>query len=335
MPDDKKSFKEKRQERQQEKVSKLTEERKSEARKAGYDVDKPIDVGPPGPERKKRIDESIRQGVEGDIRTGLENIQSLRKAPDVKVPEMPNPEYSIQDVRKQRRARIGDILTGFSKGWQGDFSNPQQYQSRLKDENLAQYEQYKTASESAKKTLQDWENNYINEQLDYINKRIQDPTTSELEKIQLQKAQVQLENERVKKGITSERLRQLKEEGKAKPKEETETARLSQEAGEGTRITRDIPVSEAKEMEKKSQLDKEVKPIDLQLQSAQQELTQMDSENQGTSWWEWKDSKKRKELEQKIMDLTEERLSVYDKYYPKNTNISTKQPSGGIDPWEE
>lgn len=325
MPDNKKTLKEKRQERQKEKVDKFTENIKSEARQAGYNVDTPIDIGPMGSERKKRIDETINQGVEGEIKTGLEKIQSLRTPPDVEIPEMPNPQYNIKDVRKQNMAKVGDILTSFSKGYRGQQLDPTFFRDKLKSGLLSQFEQYKGSSEAAKKTLRDWETNYINEQLDYINKRLQDPGTSELQKYQLEKARVQLENERVKKGITEERLKQLQAKGKIKP-EEAPTARLSQEAGERTRITRDIPIDEAKQLEKRAKLDKEVKPIELQLQSAQQELASMG--NEGTGKLEFIDKKKRNELEQKIIDLTAQKQSVYDKYYP-NTQTPPNSNSTG------
>ena len=70
MPEDKKTSKEKKQERQQGRVEKLTETRKAEAKQAGVYVDKPLDIGPLGDARKERIDKIMQEGVRDDLKTG-------------------------------------------------------------------------------------------------------------------------------------------------------------------------------------------------------------------------------------------------------------------------
>ena len=217
--DDKKTLKEKRQERQAERVGKFTEAAKTEAKRAGYDVDKTVDIGPLGEERKKRIDEAVTKGIEGDIKTELERIQSLRQAPEVEVPEKPESDYTIKDVRRQRRAKLGDILTAFSQGYYGKPVDPTQFRDRLKDERLAQYQQYKGASEAAKKTLGDWETNYINEQLNYIDSKLKDPHTTETQKRQLEILDQNLRLEKAKVETEKARAGKIREETKLLPEQ--------------------------------------------------------------------------------------------------------------------
>lgn len=313
MPDgDKKSFKEKRQERQQGRVDKLTKERKAEAKQAGVDLDKPMDIGPLGSERKERIDQVMREGVKGDMREGLQKIQSLRTAPETKVSELPKAKYDIEDVRAERRAKIADILNTFGSTIGGESVSPTMYRDRLKGERLAQYEQYKGTSQAAKQRLREWENAYIDEQLDYLNQKLDDPKITDLEKNQIEKSKIQLEQEKVRLATSQENLRQLKSKGKDKEEPEVPTAKLVRDIDEHTRTTRDIPIEEAKEREQQAAIKEATQEIDIELNQAKLDLANMGEE--GTKRREIFDRPKRDNLVAKISALEAQKQEILDSF---------------------
>lgn len=308
MPDNnKKPFKEKRKERQDKRVEKLTQERKAEAQKAGVDT---IDIGPLGAERKARIDESIQKGVGEDFLGGLKRIQEVRQAPDVEVPVKPTTDLTIKDVRKQRRAKTADILSALGQGLKGKEVDPTKYRDLLKGERDVQYQQYRDTSQAAKKRLEEWQTGYIDEQLEYLDDKLVDPRTSELEKIQIKKAKAELDDKLAKLGISREKLRQLKE-SKEKPKEEeVPTAKYVRKIGEDETVTRQIPIAEAQEKEKQAQISEAVKQIDFELEQAKRDLIDMGKE--GTRKREFIDRPKRETLESKIQTLEEQRQQIID-----------------------
>ena len=205
MPEnDRPTSKERREARQQERINRLTEQRQREREKAG--VDEPIDIGPLGSERKARIDAAINEGQAEDLLGGLRTIQRTYGAPEVDAPELPEQDpITIRDVRRQRRHKIQDALGRAGRALQGKEQTEGKL-DRAERERGEQYQQYLDSASQAKKTLQDWETGYIKEQLDYINKQIDDPATSELKKVQLEQARVRLEKEREAREFAREKM---------------------------------------------------------------------------------------------------------------------------------
>jgi hypothetical protein len=319
---------EERKKRQQGRVERLTEKRKAEAKKAGVDLDKPIDIGPLGTERKARIDKAMQEGVQEDLRAGLKKIQSVRQAPKVDVAEKPVIDLDIKDVRKERRAKIANIMSAFGQGLAGEAVDPFKYTRPLKEERLAQYEQYKSTSQAAKQRLDEWETGYIDEQLEYLKSKLKDPATTELQKIQLEKAIVGLEREEVNLGITKEKYKQLKAKKEEVPKEPT--ARLVSDIGEDLRTTRDISIAESKQLEKQNKLKEATSLIDIELSQAKLDLADMGEE--GTRGIEFIDKRKRDNLVAKIQSLEIQRQEIIDGFEDVETTPST--PSTEDDIWK-
>ena len=64
---------------------------------------------------------------------------------------------------------------------------------RIEAERKAMYDQYKSASQSAKDRLKEWESAYIDEQLAYLDSRYKDPGTTERQKLQIEQMKADLE----------------------------------------------------------------------------------------------------------------------------------------------
>jgi len=262
--------KDKKKERQQKKVDRFTEQKNLEAERTG--TNKPIDIGPSGPERKARIDAAIKEGVKKDFIGGLEKIQKLRTAPDVTVPDIPKTDYNIKDVRRERRAKIADVLTGLGSGLRGERVNPKMYQDKLKSERDTQYQQYRDASTSAKKRLSEWETGYIDEQLNYLDKLSQDPKTSERELKQIEILSEKLRYEKAKAGLEEKKLRDYK---KPSEKETDKYATETYETSTGKTIRRPILADGdqlEKEIEADIELKRQIEPIDSEIENIQKEL---------------------------------------------------------------
>ena len=308
MPEkDDKTFKEKRQERQEKRIDRLTQQRESEAKQAG--VDKPIDIGPLGAERKERIDKIIEEGVSEDIKKGLGKIQDLRQPPEVETPELPEREYTIQDVRKQRRAKIADILNAFAQGATGSEITPRAFRDKLKEQELSQFKQYRDTAEASKKKLAEWQAPYIQDQLDYINNRLKSSNISESEKVQLDILKTKLEREKANTRMKLEEERQLKE-GKDKKDDKDPMAKLTQDVGEGAKTTYEIPISEAKKRERQAKIDEATAVINSELEQAKIDLADMGDE--GTKKREFIDKPKRDKLVAKIDELEAMRQEIID-----------------------
>jgi len=187
--------KDKRKERQEKKDIKLGEQVTSEAKGFGVNLDKPpIDVGPMSSERKAAIDKRISEAAQEDLREGLGKFQQLRKAPEIARPEALDKERLKQSLRREKRARIGDILTSFGRGLQRKSTDPSMLQApRIRKEREAMYEKYKSASQGAKQRLSEWESKYTDEQIAYLEGKLKDKSVSPLEKqkIKLIKAQIE------------------------------------------------------------------------------------------------------------------------------------------------
>jgi hypothetical protein len=327
--DNKKPLKEKKVERQEKKVKELTEKRKAEAKKFGIDPDEPK-IGPVTSEWKAGIDETMRKGVGEDFIEGLKKIQEVRQPPDVDIPTPPKHEYTIKDVRKERRAKIADMLGAFGQGLKGEAIDPTRYRDILKGGREAEYAQYRDMSKAAKKSFNEFKSGYIDEQLQYLDDIRKDPTTTESEKIQLKKLETQLKMEQAKLGIAQEQLKQLK----AKPTKEEEpaTAKRVTKVG-GDTITQEIPLSEAAELEeqakleetekkKQSEIDEAVSEIDIELSQAKLDLANMGEE--GKDWWELKDKGTRNNLIAKIQSLEQQREEAVDKINKKYIKTKPK-----------
>ena len=228
-----------REKRQQGRVDKLTKEIKAEAKQAGVDLDTTSDIGPLISERKARIDKTLQEGVKGDTLAGLQKIQSVRQAPEIDVAKKPVIDLDIKDVRKERRAKIANIMNAFGQGLAGESVDAFKYTRPLKEERLSQYQQYKDVSRAAKQKQEEWVTGYINEQLDYLKAKLDDPRTSELKRRQIQK---EIERTEAQTAQIKAKTKQLQT---GKDEEDEPTARVVQKTDTGT-LTYDMPLEEAK-----------------------------------------------------------------------------------------
>jgi hypothetical protein len=269
MPDnDTKTFKEKRKERQGKRVEKLTQERKAEAQKAGVDT---IDIGPLGAERKARIDESIQKGVGEDFLGGLKRIQEVRQAPDVEVPEIPKTDLTIKDVRKERRAKMADILSSLGRGLKGKEVDPTKYRDLLKGERDVQYQQYRDTAQAAKKRLEEWQTGYIDEQLKYLDGLKTDPNTTEKERLQIEKMEAQLRYEKAR----ATRAEKLAKAPVTEGEDDKGYVTRAYTTREGEKITRRIPKDDPsiqEEILRDQELRSEIEAIDKDIAGLKDQL---------------------------------------------------------------
>lgn len=314
MPDDKKTFKEKRQERQQGRVDKLIKERQAEAKTAGVDLGTPSDIGPLGSERKARIDKTLQKGVREDLLGGLKKIQDVRKAPEVDIAEKPALDLDIKDVRKERRAKIANIMNAFGQGLAGEQVDAFKYTRPLKEDRLAQYQQYKDTTKAAKQRLDEWETGYINEQLEYLETIRDNPKTSDLKRQQIQ---AQIERINAQTAQTKAKTRQIGKDDKVP------TAKVVRKVGDDETISRNIPISEAKEIERQSQIDKATSGIDMELSQAKLELADM-----GEKWTPGSGAfyvRNKANLEAKISQLEQQRQEIIDEFNGETISPSTTE----------
>lgn len=311
--EDKKTFTEKRQKRQQGRVGKLTEKRLEEAAQAGVDLDKPIDIGPMGSERKARIDEDMRKGVSEDLLGGLKKIQAVRSAPEVDVAEKPSIDLDIKDVRKERRNKIANILNAFGQGLAGEKVDPFMYTRPHKEARLSQYQQYKDTSQAAKQRQEEWESAYIDEQLDYLNDKTNNPKTTPLEKVELEKAIADL-------AMKKQQLVNLRK-GKG---DDVPKAKYVTKLDDDKSITRSIPIEEAKQREREAALSEATQQVDLELQQSKLDLA-----NMGEKWTPGSGAfyvRNKANLENKIVQLEQQRQEIVDEL-EGNTPTPTPEPT--------
>jgi hypothetical protein len=285
MPDDNKiSLKEKRQIRediktdkdvdkkalrQKSRVDKLAEQRQVEAKKAGVDVNKPIDIGPPSTERKAEIDKIIREGVSEDLLGGLKKIQALRQPPDVEVPEIPKTDLTIKDVRKERRAKMADILSSLGKGLKGKEVDPTKYRDLLKSERDVQYQQYKDTAQAAKKRLEEWQAGYIDEQLKYLDGLKTNAT--EKERLQIEKLEAQLRYDLAR----ATRAEKLAKAPVTEGEDDEGYVTRAYTTREGEKITRRIPKDDPsiqEEILRDQELRSEIEAIDKDIAGLKDQL---------------------------------------------------------------
>jgi len=179
---DKEKRNERKSERKEKKDIKLGEEISSEAKSFGVDVDKPASTIPLGAGKKAEIDKRISDATRDDFKEGLKKFQQLQAGPNIATPEQLNKEKLKKDLRSQKRAKFGDILTGLGRGLQGKSIDPAMYQTSIKrKEREDQYNQFKDASKASQEKLKEWEAGYAQQQIDYL-KTLSDNETSNLKK---------------------------------------------------------------------------------------------------------------------------------------------------------
>lgn len=188
---DKKDREDKRTARKEKKDVKLGAQIASETEKAGVDLKAPVSTGPLGAKEKAEIDKRIREATEKDLRGGLQKFQQLYKAPNIETPKAPSEEQLKRSLRRERRAKLGDILTGLGRGFRGASVDPSQFRgSQIRKEREDQYTQYKEASKKSKQRLEEWSAGYAQKQIDYL-ESLKDTGMSDLKK---QKIEAEIEN---------------------------------------------------------------------------------------------------------------------------------------------
>lgn len=158
---------------------------KSEAKSYGIDL-KNQESGPLTAQRKKEIDSAISEGLSDNVKSELEKFQKVTQPPDIKGPNKLDEEQLKALYKKQKKARWWDALYALGEGLQGRTADISKMRSaQLIDQRKGMYDQYKKASESGKKTFDDWSSGYAKQQLDYL-KGLQANTNSDLKAKQIQ-----------------------------------------------------------------------------------------------------------------------------------------------------
>lgn len=155
-----------RKERRDKKIEgKLT----AEAKSYGANIDPSLDIGVQSKERIADLNEQIAQGAEDDEREKMkkfqDSISSTRPEPTPQI----DMEHLKDNYKRQRVTRWTDAMVAFGEGMQGRRVDPNStYSARLANERKEMYAGYKQSFAEGKKNLAAWENNYINQQINYL-----------------------------------------------------------------------------------------------------------------------------------------------------------------------
>jgi len=188
----------KKAERQQKKDVKLEKQVTTEAADFGVDLDSPVAPGPMGAGKKAEIDKRVQDYAEDYQVEGLKKFQQLHDAPGSTAPGQLDKERLKRSLRREKRAKFGDVLTSLGRGFQGKSVDPSKFMSsKIRKERQDLYEQYKGASQASRKSDAVWKAKYLDEQLKYLNSKLRDPAMSELEKQQIEKLKAQTEKAKV------------------------------------------------------------------------------------------------------------------------------------------
>lgn len=206
MPDlfDKEKRSERKAERQQKKDKriaakdlKLEQQISSEAGKYGIDLNQ-VPTGPMTEEAKKRITESIKQGAAKDLTSDIEAYSKAYQIPKYLDQPTLDKEKLKQDLRRQKRAKISDVLVALGRGFQGKEIDPSKFAtSKIKQEREKQYQQFKDISMANKARAEQWESKYRDDLVNYLKDKIKDKKTSDLEKLKTQQILAQIEKTKV------------------------------------------------------------------------------------------------------------------------------------------
>ena len=189
---DKDSRAKRRASKKADKDVKLGERAITDAKKHGVDLNKNNDIGVMDEGRKARADKRVSDAVEEKHKEGFEKFKANQeKYKPEPIIQKPTEDEVKQSLRREKRARISDILVGVGRGLQGKDIDPEQFAtSRIRKEREAQYEQYKTASTAAKQRKAEWESKYAQDQIDYLDGQLQRETNQ----LKAEKIKAEIEN---------------------------------------------------------------------------------------------------------------------------------------------
>lgn len=174
MPEDKLTREDRKSQRQLKRL-----ERKDEKDiNLGLDVDKelynqgidPFHTKTPLTEqRKKEINQGLLTGEAEDIVKKVQGFSDAYSTPDYTQPVKPDREALKKSLKREKTARIWDAIGNFGTRLAGKEVDPSKsFASQLSQERQAQYQQYKDVSRANKARAQEWENNYRNDLLKYL-----------------------------------------------------------------------------------------------------------------------------------------------------------------------
>lgn len=346
MPDNDKQLKG-REKREAKRDAKLEQKLATEAKKYGVSFDD-IPSRPTTQETKTQVGKGVK-GLSPDYSD--EDIQAYSKSytdPEYAKRTGLDKEQLKQSIRKQKRAKVGDILVGVLKGMSGERIDPSQFKAtRIKKEREAQYQQYKDIAAANKATHKQFEGAYRGDLINYLDEKIASKNTSETERLKAEKLKAEIEKTKADtakanrykpssgtqplklnegefslkgsnpyhRAITSltDNVAELipgYEEMSASDRETNAMEIINQmydvktdSNGNQYLAPREGAEGYMDEVRTNVQNQELIKPIDLNLKIAEQELQQMKDDNQGTSWYEFSDKATVKELKQRIADL--------------------------------
>ena len=172
---------------------KLEEKISSETGKHGIDLDN-LPAGPMTEASKQQITQAVTEGATKDVvdsATGFSKAYATPKYLDR--PELKE-EQLKKEARREKKARIWDAIGAVGRGLQGKEIDTSKFKSaQIRQGREDQYTEFRDISKANKATAQKWEGNYRNDLIDFLDQKLQDKGTSEMEKIKYQQALAQLE----------------------------------------------------------------------------------------------------------------------------------------------
>lgn len=206
---DKDKREDKKAARQQKRDTKLEERIQSETSKAGLDL-QDLPKGPMTSEAKQNITQGIKESVSDDFAKDIEGFAKSYALPGMKDRPTLDKEALKEDYKKQRRARWTDAMTALGRGLQGKNIDTSQFQtSKMQAEREGQYQQYKDVVAANKATSEKWQHQYRKDLINYLDEKIGDAKTSEMEKLKMRQLKAQIAKTEAdaanKRGATKEK----------------------------------------------------------------------------------------------------------------------------------
>lgn len=200
-----------RQEKKEIKDYQLGEDIAAEAKRFGVDIDAaPTTVDPI--KRKEDITEAYKKTLTPEQAADVDRFAEAYKPADRTVTPL-DKEQLKESLRKQKRAKVFDIITGVLGGATGTLDPEKDFRAtQIRKEREALYPQYLEATTAARQRAEEWDYQYRKDLLDRIDKRIADEKTSEkdkaeLERIKAQTQKLQAETEKARRAVDVDRPR--------------------------------------------------------------------------------------------------------------------------------
>jgi cellobiose-specific phosphotransferase system component IIA len=201
-----------------------------------------------------------------------------------------------RQLKKQKIAKIGDVLTALGTGLQGKQVDPSKFaSSQMQADREKQYLNYRNIAEANKNAAAIWSDKYRSDLLDFVNKKLSSDKTSEADKAQLELIKAKVEGEKANTSKTKTEEQWLKNKpyynpntGNSQSKTPRPSYQIQTKTKDGQSQTLNIPLPEDPAMAMKLNNDilnlNQLKANRKEIQD-QMDAAVMDAEGSGIKDW--------------------------------------------------